>query len=389
MAIANIKPTSYPLTSLNRSLEKATVTMFHEEDLRLDIEDFKIAVVYNGTDHYVGTKPVQKNFKDGILAYSNYLQEVQVIGDLLIQCTKDETVSSIISKCNTIVNLADKKLVKLFTLNEKEKEPEEHADATFTEGGQGEIVKPKKKSVRLETVQKPSSWTKLHCVCGITKATEEEVFNRRTNRHIETNSWICGYKDCKVKYTSSGSLKNHVTRSHFQEFLHYCKYCEYVNNTKDLVYSHLVANHGAKKEFECGEHNLTPGCGGKFASVLHLRKHQPTCGVKEKQHICAICQKGYMKKESLVHHIKVIHNQGKDKLQCNWCGKTYQSEHSYKNHYKSNCIKRYEEEEEITPEVMLEAEIMVRAQAQSLIQGLNTQIPTKFPHGEESVMELS
>ena len=74
MPTANIIPTSYPLTSLNRSLEKATVKMFHEEDLRLDIKDFKIAVVYNGTDHYVGTKPVQKNAKDGILAYSNYLQ---------------------------------------------------------------------------------------------------------------------------------------------------------------------------------------------------------------------------------------------------------------------------------------------------------------------------
>ena len=47
--------------------------------------------------------------------------------------------------------------------------------------------------------------------------------------------------------------------------------------------------------------------------------------------------------------------------------------------------------------------MMVRAQAQSLIQGLNTQIPTIFPHGEgaeggegadsdqsdASVMELS
>ena len=72
--------------------------MFHEEDLRLDIEDFKIAVVYNGTDHYVGTKPVQKNFKDGILAYSNYLQEVQVIGDLLIQCTKDELLVQLFPK---------------------------------------------------------------------------------------------------------------------------------------------------------------------------------------------------------------------------------------------------------------------------------------------------
>ena len=88
MPIANIIPTNYPLTFLSRSLDKATVTMFHEEDLRLDIEDFKTAVVYNGTDHYVGTKPVQKNFKDGILAYSNYLQEVQVIGDFLSNVQK-------------------------------------------------------------------------------------------------------------------------------------------------------------------------------------------------------------------------------------------------------------------------------------------------------------
>ena len=49
---------------------------------------------------------------------------------------------------------------------------------------------------------------------------------------------------------------------------------------------------------------------------------------------------------------------------------------------------------------MLEAEMMVRAQDQSLIQGLNTQIPTMFPEGggeggadseqsDESVMVLS
>ena len=135
--------------------------MFHEEDLRLDVEDFKIAVVHNGTDHCIGTKPVQKNFKDGILAYSNYLQEVQVIGDLLLQCTKDETVTSIILKCNSIVKLADTELVKLFTHTEKEKDPEEHAEATGVErgeeGGEGEQATPKKKRVRLETIQKPSS----------------------------------------------------------------------------------------------------------------------------------------------------------------------------------------------------------------------------------------
>ena len=61
----------------------------------------------------------------------------------------------------------------------------------------------------------------------------------------------------------------------------------------------MVANHGAEKEFECDEHNLIPGCGGKFASVLHLKKHQLTCGTKEKQHICQICEEGYMKKKKL------------------------------------------------------------------------------------------
>ena len=85
-----------------------------------------------------------------------------------------------------------------------------------------------------------------------------------------------------------------------------------------------------------------------------------------------------MKKENLVHHIKVIYTQEKDKLHCNWCGKTYQSEHSNRNHYKLH----KNEEEEITPEIMLEAEMMVRAQTQSLIQGLNTPIPTMFPEGE-------
>ena len=121
MPIANIIPTNYPLTSLNRSLDKATVTMFHEEDFRLDIEEFKIAVVHIGTDHYVATKPVQKNFKDGVLAYSNYLQDVQVIGNLLLDCTKDEIVTSIISKCNNIVKLADTELVKLFTHRENDR----------------------------------------------------------------------------------------------------------------------------------------------------------------------------------------------------------------------------------------------------------------------------
>ena len=50
--------------------------------------------------------------------------------------------------------------------------------------------------------------------------------------------------------------------------------------------------------------------------------------------------------------------------------------------------------------MMFEAEMMVRAQAQNLIQGLNTPIPTMFPDGdwgeggdlsqesEDSVMEL-
>ena len=87
--------------------------------------------------------------------------------------------------------------------------------------------------------------------------------------------------------------------------LHYCKYCEYGNNTKDLVYSHLVAKHGAEKEFECGEHNLIPGCGGKFASVLHLRKHQLTCGVKKKTSCNAT---GVGKPTNLSIHIRTITN---------------------------------------------------------------------------------
>ena len=56
---------------------------------------------------------------------------------MLLQCTKDETVTSVISKCNNIVKLADTELVKFFTHTKKEKDPEEHAEATGVEGEGG------------------------------------------------------------------------------------------------------------------------------------------------------------------------------------------------------------------------------------------------------------
>ena len=57
---------------------------------------------------------------------------------MLLQCTKDETITSIISKCNSIVKLADTELVKLSTHTENEKDLEEHAEAKGVEGGEGE-----------------------------------------------------------------------------------------------------------------------------------------------------------------------------------------------------------------------------------------------------------
>ena len=73
---------------------------------------------------------------------------------MLLQRTKDETVTSIISKCNNIVKLTDTEIVKLFTHTEKEKDPKEHAEATGVEGkGEGEQATPKRKRVRLETTE--------------------------------------------------------------------------------------------------------------------------------------------------------------------------------------------------------------------------------------------
>ena len=45
------------------SLDKATDAMFHEEDLRLDIEEFKITVVHNGTDHFWNKTYSEKTLK--------------------------------------------------------------------------------------------------------------------------------------------------------------------------------------------------------------------------------------------------------------------------------------------------------------------------------------
>ena len=185
-------------------------------------------------------------------------------------------------------------MVKLFTHTKKEKDSEEHAEATGVEG-RGNKQHQKRRWVRLETVQKLSSWTKLHCVCGRTKSTEEEVFLHKTKRHIETNSWICGYKDCKVKCTSSGSLKNLFLRYISKNFCTIVSTVIMVTILMILCIHIWLPNMVQRRSLNVG--NFIPKCGVKFASVLHLKKHQLTCGIKEKQHICQICDKGYMKKK--------------------------------------------------------------------------------------------
>ena len=81
---------------------------------------------------------------------------------MLLDCTKDEIVTSIISKCSNRYRTG-----KIVYTHRKDKDPEEHGQPTGV-AEEGKQPTPKKKRVRLETIQKPSSWTKLHCVCGIT-----------------------------------------------------------------------------------------------------------------------------------------------------------------------------------------------------------------------------
>ena len=120
---------------------------------------------------------------------------------------------------------------------------------------------------------------------------------------------------------------------HFGEMLHYCMYCDYGNNEKHRVDSHMLVKHGKGHMVSCPNEN----CDASFSSDFKLRKHMEYCA-KGKDFICSYCEKSFKREQNMKHHIQVVHTNEIEKVQCPFCTKEYQSPAAYKLHFKGgNC----------------------------------------------------
>lgn len=287
-----VVPTEVERTAQTRDIPEALITFPWEADIGTGVQDVPIVIVYNGKDHYCASKLLQETFQDGVDMFIYHCNEAKLVASQLMDCAEDKDVKDIFSKGGEIVKNAAYAGLKLFK---------------YSSNSDVALQNPPKK-IRLErTRQIKSTITNLHCACGALKESIEQLNDHIQRRHSE-GSWRCAYEECKQLCSSQKALKRHLRQQHFNEFLHYCLYCNFGRDEVHLVLNHMSEKHSATKEFACTNENCTK----LFSSQQHLSRHLQLCGIAEKLFFCKYCNKGYRKKDTCRNHEK--HNHADEEL---------------------------------------------------------------------------
>ena len=311
-------PTEEARTAINRSVPVCLTTFPNSKDFGILPTQIPLVSVFNGDDHYCGTEPKKPTFKQGTELILEYINQALDVALSLKSSTGDADIISIFTKFVDITNAQTSALSKIFHYGNKDESAME-------------IPTPS----RPQTRTKPGSVTKLHCPCGVLKTSMDELISHIQRRHGESN-WYCSYESCEVKCGTKKAQKTHLRNQHFNEFRHWCLYCDYGRDELSNVISHMSSVHTNVKPHSC---NL---CTSSFSSLQHLKRHQSTCG--KKKHLCQYCEKAFMHVKNKDNHEQVIHCKTKEKFKCNMCGKEYSTVQSYKAHYKGYCVRVDEDE---------------------------------------------
>ena len=198
---------------------------------------------------------------------------------------------------------------------------------------------------------KPGIVSKLHCPCGVLKTSMEDLISHIQRRHGEHN-WYCSYENCEVKCGTKKAQKVHLRNQHFNEFRHWCLYCEYGRDELSNVQSHMSSVHTNVKPHSCTL------CDSSFSTLQHLKRHKATYVKKKKKYLCHYCEKAFMHCKNKDNHEQVIHCKTKEKYKCSLCGKEYSTDQSYKAHYKGYCLRVEDEDTDSEREESLEGSQM-------------------------------
>ena len=331
MVIAVVIPSHETRSATNRDVAEASLYFPEGGDIGTEIEDIPIILVYNNDHHYVGTRSIKKNFKDGIDSLSELLRDCRILGDSLSVLVSDLSCKKLISKvsetCMGFHYEIDKMIQTALEV--------EHLQ---------EAIEPSKKRVRKDsgsgtkkrlTREGTTKFDALTCHCGVQKTSQEDLDSHIDRRHGGKTGthWHCIWKDCPTSFKSvyNYSLKKHVQNQHYKEFYLHCKYCEYGTDEQHLLENHMGRSHKLGVSVPCTK----LGCSKMFSSTVSRDRHQKYCGV-DKDIKCQYCKRKYKREANLKKHDLVVHQKIGTTYLCNLCQKTYQSKTTYSAHYRNS-----------------------------------------------------
>lgn len=306
----------------NEEKRRPCISMFANNDhIGKDPKtEIPIVLIYNGYDHFVGSKLPGIPFNHGVDTIIGHAHAIRAVQNKLINAVSDKELKHKLSR--GLEYLADTNYMLLKHVN-----PTLPIEKTTEEKRNVENIKEDIKLTR----QIDFSMTSLHCACGKKKGSEDALLRHIENRHAN-NNWACSYEDCDTVCRSKSAMKKHVRRQHYKEYIYYCKYCDFGRDEEWLVLSHVGNKHGNGQTFPCSKENCKSKA--KFWSQKQLADHEAFCGIGTKLYKCTLCSASYKRKRGLQHHTKQAHSNNPTEFKCVICERKYKSETALKKHYK-------------------------------------------------------
>ena len=170
-----IVPTAEVPTAKNRDIPAYHITFPNDSDCGIPPQEIPIAIVHNGVDHYVGTKPTKHTFKNGIDDIIDRLNKSLAIANDFILATDDNVI---------------KQLFNFFT--GRNKENIYIMARLFDFSGETLDMQPKKKD---KTRKGVIQFRPKQCPCGVINESPEHLISHIQRRHGE-NNWYCTAEGC-------------------------------------------------------------------------------------------------------------------------------------------------------------------------------------------------
>ena len=186
------------------------------------------------------------------------------------------------------------------------------------------IIKSEMKAVKenYQKTLKPGQVKCKFCIKIMVKGSVRRHIQSFHPEHAKRSNLIC--EICSQEFQGLITLRGHMTKRH-PKYASKPKYfeCDFdgkIFKTRTNILTHM-AYHQSKLKCELCEVEVIP---------FVMQKHIDSFHTKERKYQCQICQKSFMRVETLLNHVKT-HNK---RFECQICSKLFPSQGTLNNHIK-------------------------------------------------------